>query len=85
MSCRVLKRGVEQLLCNYVVEKACELGASSLHGIYVPTAKNAMVCNHYKSLGFTCIGEDQNGAVHWHLDLTSYKPFNVEIEVVEEY
>lgn len=85
MSCRVLKRGVEQLLCNYVVERARVLGAATLHGVYIPTSNNKLVSDHYKSLGFTWAGAEQNGTVYWRLDLTNYKPFKVEIEVVEKY
>ena len=85
MSCRVLKRGVEQLLCNYVVEKAPLFGVTNLHGIYVPTSANKMVRDHYHSLGFTQVDEEKNGTVHWQLNLTTYQPFKVEIEVVQEY
>jgi len=85
MSCRVLQRGVEQLLCNYVTEKGRVLGASSLHGVYIPTAANKLVCDHYRSLGFVTLGGEANGTSHWSLDLASYQPFNVEITSVEEY
>ena len=85
MSCRVLQRGVERLLCNYVTEKARVLGVSSLHGVYMPTPANKLVCDHYRSLGFVAVGTEPNGTTHWRLDLTSYQPVNVEISSVEEY
>jgi FkbH-like protein len=84
MSCRVLKRGVEQLLCNYVAERARDLGVTRLHGVYIPTPANKLVCDHYPSLGFTAETES-NGAAHWNLELAGYQPFKVEIEVVEGY
>ena len=85
MSCRVLKRGVEQLLCNYAVEKARALGVTSLHGVYMPTPANKLVSEHYRSLGFVAVGAEPNGATHWRLDLASYQPFNVAILSLEEY
>lgn len=85
MSCRVLKRGVENLLCNYVVEKARARGVTSLYGVYRPTPKNDLVREHYKALGFKWVGTDQDGATRWCLDVESYKPFDVSIELVEDY
>lgn len=83
MSCRVLKRGVEQLLCNYVVEQARLRGVTVLLGRYVPTAKNGLVRDHYKSLGFHQTGTDEQGATHWRLELSTYHPFEVPIEIAE--
>ncbi len=84
MSCRVLKRGVEQLLCNYIVEKAHEMGVSVLRGIYNPTPKNGLVRDHYKSFGFTKIDNEQDNNTHWQLDVKCYKPIEVQIELVEK-
>jgi FkbH-like protein len=85
MSCRVLKRGVEHLVCNYVAERACGLGMTRLHGVYIPTPANKLVCDHYQSLGFTARGAEPDGITHWLLDLAGYRPASVEIAVVEEY
>ena len=52
MSCRVLGRGVEQATLALLAEQARALGATELVGEYVPTAKNAMVAEHYARLGF---------------------------------
>ena len=85
MSCRVLKRGVEQLLCNYAVDRARAMDVTRLRGVYIPTKANRLVCDHYKSLGFAAAGAEPNGTTHWLLDVTGYQPTKVEIEVVEEY
>jgi FkbH-like protein len=53
MSCRVLKRGMEAFTLNTLVEYAREHGFRHLVGEYLPTAKNAMVAEHYPRLGFT--------------------------------
>ena len=53
MSCRVLKRGMENFTLNTMVEKAKTAGYKKIIGEYLPTPKNKMVENHYIGLGFT--------------------------------
>ena len=67
MSCRVLKRGIENLALNQIVHKAKELGMKRIRGEYIPTPKNELVRDHYRNLGFT---DDGNG--QWTLDVTNY-------------
>ena len=55
MSCRVLKRGMENFTLNTMVEKAKAAGYKKIVGEYLPSAKNKMVENHYTGLGFTKI------------------------------
>ncbi len=55
MSCRVLKRGLENFTLNTMVEKAKQAGYMRIVGEYLPTSKNKMVENHYDSLGFVRI------------------------------
>ena len=69
MSCRVLKRGVESLALNEIVSDARSLGVKRIRGEYIPTAKNTLVKEHYRNLGFT---EDGNG--QWVLDVAGYPP-----------
>lgn len=52
MSCRVLKRGMEQFTMNTVAAYARENGFTRIVGEYLPTPKNGMVAGHYPSLGF---------------------------------
>lgn len=58
MSCRVLKRGMENFTLNCIVEKAKALGYKRIVGEYIPTAKNKMVSNHYSDLGFKTLQID---------------------------
>lgn len=58
MSCRVLKRGVENLTFNYICDIAKEWGCSELYGEYIKSKKNFMVSTFYDSLGFECINQD---------------------------
>ena len=53
MSCRVLKRGVEKLVLNKIVEIATKTGCKTVTGEYIPTLKNGMVKEHYNNLNFT--------------------------------
>ena len=67
MSCRVLKRGMEDYMLGQLVELARTLGKDKLRGEYLPTAKNAMVKDHYKGLGFEPDGEQ------WALDTRNFE------------
>jgi FkbH-like protein len=53
MSCRVLKRGVEQFVLNTIVDLARTAGFKRIIGQYLPTAKNGIVKNLYHDFGFT--------------------------------
>lgn len=55
MSCRVLKRGMENFTLNTLVAYAKENGFKKIIGEYLPTLKNGMVKEHYPNLGFTRI------------------------------
>lgn len=70
MSCRVLKRGMENFTLNTMVEKAKAAGYKKIIGEYLPTPKNKMVEGHYTNLGFSKI----EGAVtaQYELDIETY-------------
>jgi FkbH-like protein len=82
MSCRVLGRGVEQLLMNYVVGRAAEFGAARVMGEYLPTPKNAMVRDFFAQFGFTRVAA---GANEWVLDVAGYRPAETFIRVVNSF
>jgi len=52
MSCRVLKRGMENFVLNTIVHFAKENGFTTMKGEYIPTMKNDIVKDHYLNLGF---------------------------------
>lgn len=79
MSCRVLKRGMENFTLNTLVEYAKNNGFKQLVGEYIPTAKNGMVAEHYPSLGFTPVDGAKEG--FYELDIDSYKPRECYIEL----
>ena len=82
MSCRVLKRNVEQMVLNRLVEFARKRGLRVIRGRYVPTAKNALVKDHYASLGFTPTGGDDAGQ-NYELSVEGFQPLKAFIEVKE--
>lgn len=73
MSCRVLKRGMENFTLNTLIEKAKEAGIKKIIAQYIPTPKNKMVENHYEGLGFTWKKTDpETGTKEYELEVDSY-------------
>ena len=72
MSCRVLKRGMENFTLNTMVECAKSAGYKKIIGEYLPTLKNKMVENHYTDLGFTMI--DNTKTARYELDVEAFQP-----------
>lgn len=56
MSCRVLKRGMEEFIVNKIIQVARENGFERVVGEYIKTPKNAMVEHIYERLGFQSDG-----------------------------
>jgi FkbH-like protein len=87
MSCRVLKRDMENAMLDALVERARSRGIRRILGFYIPSAKNAMVKDFYPTLGFDPIADVDpsypEGATAWELDLATYTPTNTHIRVLE--
>ncbi len=82
MSCRVLKRDVELAMLDVLVEHARAMGAERLAGTYLRTAKNAMVEEHYKTLGFALESKAEDGSKsRWSLPVMSYTPRTKHIRI----
>ena len=82
MSCRVLKRGMENFTLNTMVAYAKAKGYKKIIGEYIPTPKNKMVEQHYPNLGFSAIPSGENS--QFILDLESYSPRECYILKQEE-
>ncbi len=81
MSCRVLKRGVEEEVLNELVRLAQARQCRSLLGTYLPTAKNEMVRDFYGRMGFALTSE--TGAKReFELRLDHFQPIATKIEIV---
>ncbi|MEI7803263.1 MAG: FkbH domain-containing protein, partial [Bacteroidota bacterium] len=68
MSCRVLKRGMEQFVCNLMVVKANDARLKKIIGEYIPTAKNGLVKNLLADSTFKQQGDK------WILETTDFVP-----------
>jgi FkbH-like protein len=86
MSCRVLKRDMEVAMLDALAQRALRAGLRSLKGLYLPTAKNGLVVEHYKKLGFEpdvvppgC----PEGSTAWQLSLDGYVQQNSHIKILE--
>ena len=78
MSCRVLKRGMENFTLNTMVDAAKAKGYKRIIGEYLPTPKNAMVAEHYPQLGLKKI--DGVETAQWELDVDAYQNRECYIE-----
>lgn len=58
MSCRVLKRGMEEFIVNKMIDTAKKNGYKTVQGEYIKTPKNAMVEKIYSKLGFHDNGDN---------------------------
>lgn len=87
MSCRVLKRGMENAMLDALANAAKSGGQTKLIGVYIPTKKNEMVADFYPSLGF-CPHELPpdlpEGSTTWSLDLADYVQRNRHIKLLEQ-
>lgn len=53
MSCRVLKRSMEEFIVNKIMETALIAGFKKVVGEYIPSPKNQLAAEIYEKLGFT--------------------------------
>lgn len=83
MSCRVLKRDIEKLTCNYLAEQVARKGRRYIYGNYIPTDRNGMVVDHYPDLGFEQVRKHENGETRWRLDVATYVPAVHSIAIEE--
>lgn len=80
MSCRVLKRGVEEIVLDELVRLARSRGCDRLVGTYLPTPKNGMVRDFFTTMGFT-LTYDSDERRDYELIVDSYHPQATTIEV----
>lgn len=74
MSCRVLKRYVENIALEKIIESAKNLKLDKIIGIYIESAKNSIVKNHYKNLGFNLMKKKNSKLEEiWQFDINNSK------------
>jgi FkbH-like protein len=74
MSCRVLGRGVEQMVLREIAWHAERAGIRRLVGQFRPTERNMMVREHYGKLGFTRLSGSAEGPTDWEIRLPLATP-----------
>ena len=72
MSCRVLGRKVEEATLNVLVKEAARMGAERLVGEFIPTARNEMVRDHYRKLGFSALTSEKVVHPRWVLEIRGF-------------
>ncbi len=75
MSCRVLKKTVEDYTISKIIEKALKNGCTQVLGEYIPTKKNGMVEDLFERMGFQ-LTEEENGLKRYLLDRTQMESFS---------
>jgi len=81
MSCRVLKRQVEEEVLNEIARLARGRGCTRLAGVYLPTPKNEMVRDFYGRMGFTLTSETETKR-EFELSLDQFQPIPTKIKIV---
>jgi FkbH-like protein len=83
MSCRVLKRGVEQCLMNHVFALAAEADAHVVQGVFIPTPRNGLVADFFDHMTFenTSAGTLLDKAVAYAKPVSAYVPFQCYMEM----
>lgn len=80
MSCRVLGRRVQEAVLAELVEQAAARGITELKGEYIATGRNAIVADHYGTLGFSCTSKSAEHSA-WSLAVAGHaaqtRPFAV--------
>lgn len=84
MSCRVIKRKLEEAVCDQLVSLAKLKGINEIIGVFKATEKNSLVANHYEELGFVLQSEQENQQ-DWLLNVMDYQPKNPPMKVVINY
>jgi FkbH-like protein len=80
MSCRVLKRQVEETVLNELVRLALSRGCARLEGVYLPTAKNEMVRDFYARMGFALTAENEQRR-EFELVMNGFQPVAARIKI----
>ena len=81
MSCRVLKRCMEDAMLDTLVLEARNKGLKTIFGYYYPTPKNRMVKDFYDRMGFDNVTIDEIGDSTWKLVVDSYEKKNPPMDI----
>ena len=80
MSCRVLKRQMEEEVANEIVRLAILRGCTEVIGHYLPTEKNGMVRDLFPRTGFSLVEETPERTT-WRLETATFTPHQTHIQI----
>lgn len=83
ISCRVIKRDVEYLTFNKILEIAKQWGCKTILGEYIPTKKNILVKDFFPKLGFHIIENESKNGIFYKCNVDRSLIRNIVIEEVE--
>jgi FkbH-like protein len=70
MSCRVIGRAIETAFLGTLLRQLAERGIRTVRAAYIPTKKNALVRNFYKTAGFSALAQEGE-TEHWLWEMGS--------------
>jgi FkbH-like protein len=79
MSCRVFKRGMENLILNQIAQVATDNGYKEVKGEYIKTVKNNIVKDLYQNYNF-----EEEGNL-WRLNLKKFQPLEHQIKIKNNF
>jgi FkbH-like protein len=83
MSCRVLKRGMEEAMLDSLVSECQKSNIKTILGYYYKTKKNSMVLDLFEKFGFELKEQNGDDSV-WELNIESYKNKQKSIRINDE-
>ncbi len=83
MSCRVLKRGMEDAMLDRLVRECQKNSIKTIVGYYYKTKKNSMVLDLFETFGFDLKGQNDEDSI-WELNIESYENRQKNIKVNDE-
>lgn len=92
MSCRVLKRGMEQFVTNQIVEEARRSGVKKILAEFLPTPKNGLVKNLLPDMGFVLMNDskvlkqptEETLREPWEMNVNDFTPHKNFIQLKEK-
>lgn len=73
LSCRVIGRGIERAMLEYIIRQAKKRNAKIITGVFIPTKKNMPAKDFYKFNGFDLIKREGNSEIWQYNTRRKYK------------
>ncbi|MBA2890250.1 HAD-IIIC family phosphatase [Nonomuraea soli] len=74
LSCRVLGRGVELAITDWLFDRAAEAGAARVVASFVLSAKNSVAADTWERAGMTPLSEEEDGTRTFSVELAGRPP-----------